>query len=68
MKNENRSRKKLIKYIMHIRDVELSKPVQKMDVELISECVRFLLQLKGKTVILTEEEIKERVDRIPFSN
>ena len=65
MKNKNRSRKKLIKYIMHICDVELSKSIEEIDVDLISQCVSFLLELEGKAVSLTEEEIKKRVDRIP---
>ncbi len=63
---ENKNKKKLIKYIMHICDAELSKSVEEIDVDLISQCVGFLLELEGKAVSLTEEEIKKRVDKIPF--
>lgn len=48
MKNKNRSRKKLIKYIMHICDVELSKSIEEIDVDLISQCVSFCWNLRVK--------------------
>lgn len=68
MKNENSYRKKLIKYIRYICDEEISKPIEEKDVDIISGCVCLLLELEGKTVALTEEEINERVARIPFSD
>lgn len=45
---------------------ELAKPYTEIDADLITECTAQLLELDGYTVQLSEEEIRRRVQAIPF--
>ena len=45
--------------------LESSKPYKKMDGDLVTECVDFLMELEGKEK-LTKEEIKQKIEAIPF--
>ena len=59
---ENQTLKdKLIAIIL----LETSKDYKKMDSDLVTECVDFLMELEGKER-LTKEEIEQRVNEIPF--
>lgn len=45
--------------------LETSKPYKEMDSDLVTECVDFLMELEGKER-LSQEEIEQRVNEIPF--
>lgn len=45
--------------------LEISKPYEKIDSDLVDECVDFLMELDGKER-LSKSEIKERINNIPF--
>ena len=47
-------------------DFELNRPLGEMDEEIINEYVADILELSGKKISLTPEEISVRVARIPF--
>lgn len=51
--------------LMSIILLETSKDYKKMDSDLVTECVDFLMELEGKER-LTKEEIEQRVNEIPF--
>ncbi len=51
--------------LMAIILLETSKDYKEMDSDLVTECVDFLMELEGKER-LTKEEIKQRVNEIPF--
>ena len=53
----------LIKHLKGIMDSEIKKS-DKMDADLIDECVDWVLELRGIKVELTEEEVKRRVKSI----
>lgn len=53
--------------LMAIVLIETAKDYKEMDSDLVSECVDFLMELEGKER-LTKEEIKRRVDNIPFKD
>ncbi len=67
MKNKYKQNADAIKYLSVLRDREAEKPVEEMDCELISSCVKLLLKLQGKTVSLSEKEIEEKVRKISFA-
>ncbi len=51
--------------LMTIILLETAKDYKKMDSDLVTECVDFLMELEGKER-LTKEEIAQRVNEIPF--
>ena len=51
--------------LMSIILLETSKDYKKMDSDLVTECVDFLMELEG-IQRLTKEEIEQRVNEIPF--
>ena len=51
--------------LMAIILLETAKDYKKMDSDLVTECVDFLMELEGKER-LTKEEIERRVNEIPF--
>ncbi len=59
-------KERLIAHLEILRDAEESKPVNEKDNELIRACIVLLLDLQGKKLTLTEEEIEERVRNFPF--
>ncbi len=71
MKGENtlnisEGNRKLLECLEFIRDTEAAKPVEEMDVDLVNECVAFILELQGRDITLSPEEVAERVSKIPF--
>lgn len=61
-----RKTESLFKKILNIREKEASKSPRKSDIELIDECTSFLLEMQNKKKALTEEQVAEKVNRIPF--
>ena len=51
--------------LMAIILLETAKDYKKMDSDLVTECVDFLMELEGKDT-RTKEEIERRVNKIPF--
>lgn len=64
--NMSEGNEKLIECMEFIRDTEAAKPIDEMDVDLVNECVAFILELKENDIKLSPEEIQERVSKIPF--
>ncbi len=67
MKNKYKQNADAIKYLSVLRDREAEKPVEEMDCELISSCVKLLLKLQGKKVSFSEKELEEKVRKISFA-
>lgn len=61
----NSSKQSLKDKLMAIILLETAKDYKEMDCDLVTECVDFLMELEGKER-LTNEEIKQKVDEIPF--
>lgn len=59
------SKRSLKDKLMAIILLETAKPYKEMDSDLVTECVDFLMELEGKKR-LTKDEIKQKVDEIPF--
>lgn len=68
MENNINSKEKLIAYLSLIRDQETEKPLDEADNDLIKACVELLLELQGKEVTLSTEDIEELVRKIPFAD
>ena len=60
--------KKLLDCLSVIRDTEAAKPFEEMDVDLVNEAVAFILDLQGKNIELSPEEVSQRVSKIPFKD
>lgn len=56
----------LISKITSILEMEVIKPYEKMDADLVNECVDFLMEMVGDEIRLTNEEIQENINDIPF--
>ncbi len=56
----------LFKKVLNIGEKEASKNPKKSDDVLIDECTAFLLEMQNKKKALTEEQVAEKVNRIPF--
>jgi len=52
--------------IEDLLSMELMKPYNEMDADLIKECSDFLLELDGYENTFSNEEISERIKKIPF--
>lgn len=50
--------------LTYIKDREGSREIDLIDVDIIRDCVDWLLRLQNKKVELTEDEIEERVNKI----
>ena len=61
-------KKLLIKILDKIQDKEVEKPIEKMNTDLILKCSRLILKLRGIDATLSEEEIRERVEKIFHSD
>lgn len=68
MENNINSKEKLIAYLSLVRDQETEKPLNEADNDLIKACVELLLELQGKEVTLSTEDIEELVRKIPFAD
>ena len=64
--NNDFQTQELIKKLELLRDIEAEKPIEEMDVSLLTTCVEFILELRGETEILSPEEVEEKVRKIPF--
>ena len=54
----------IILLLTYIKDREASREIDLIDVDIIKDCVDWLLRLQNKKVELTEDEIEERVNKI----
>ena len=68
MENNLNNKEKLIAYLSLVRDQETEKPLDEADNDLIKACVELLLELQGKEVTLSTEDIEELVRKIPFAD
>lgn len=68
MSTEKQKKEKLIKYLSFVRDNEASKPLAEMDNDLIDASVGLLLDLQDKKVTLSDDEVREKVRKIPFAD
>ena len=50
--------------LTYIKDRESSRDIDLIDVDIIRDCVDWLLKLENKKVEFTEDEIEERVNKI----
>lgn len=66
MENNEHSKEKLLDYLELIRDKQALKAPEEMNRELLDSTVSMLLKLQNKKVELSSEEIRERVEKIPF--
>lgn len=65
MKDEMELRNmKIMDYLLHCCDQEYKKPLDEIDMDFITECIDFWIELYGGIEPLTQEEIKERVKQI----
>ncbi len=64
--NNDFQTQELIKKLELLRDLEAEKPIEEMDVSLLTTCVEFILELRGETEMLSPEEVEEKVRKIPF--
>ena len=64
--NNDFQTQELIKKFELLRDLEAEKPIEEMDVSLLTTCVEFILELRGETEMLSPEEVEEKVRKIPF--
>ncbi|NMP37420.1 MAG: hypothetical protein GX051_04765 [Clostridiales bacterium] len=69
MKSNDISEKKkaLIEKIEIIRDTEVKKPYSQIDAPLVAECVDFVAEMKFGFSKLSDDEIKNHVNVIPFA-
>ncbi len=65
-RNNHSSNDALISKIASILDTEVEKPYEAMDADLVYECVDFLMEMVGDEKRLTNEEIQENINDIPF--
>lgn len=56
----------LIEHLYEVLNTEMAKPYEEIDAELIESCVELILELQGKNFTLSNEEIEEKVRKIPF--
>ena len=56
----------LIEYLSFISICETEKPINEINTTLINACATISLKLQGNAIALSPEQIRERVDKIPF--
>lgn len=66
-KNADFNKSELIKKLELLCNLEIQKPINDIDTDLIEEAVTLGLELKGLKATLTPEEVKEKVRKIPFA-
>ncbi len=66
MYNEGINQDKLIKHLYTILNAESNKHYSIMDVDLIDACTELILEIQGKNFTLSNEELEEKVRKIPF--
>lgn len=63
MKNKNNDIS-IVNVLEEIISDELRKPIDEQDLDLVSDCVEKILELRGNTEKLSDEEIKSRAAEI----
>ena len=66
MKHQNGNKAKLIEHLYAVMNTELEKPYTEIDADFVNICVELILELQGKNFTLSNEEIEEKVRKIPF--
>lgn len=66
--DKNESTQKLIEHLNSVINYEVEKPYTEMDADLVEACVELALELQGKNYTLSNEEIEEKVSKIPFAD
>ena len=64
--DKKESTNKLIRHLNSIINHEVEKPYTEMDADLVEACVELSLELQGKNYTLSNEELEEKVRKIPF--
>lgn len=64
--DKKESTNKLIMHLNSIINHEVEKPYTEMDADLVEACVELSLELQGKNYTLSNEELEEKVRKIPF--
>ena len=64
--DKKESKNKLIMHLNSIINHEVEKPYTEMDADLVEACVELSLELQGKNYTLSNEELEEKVRKIPF--
>ena len=66
MSNTRKDTDRLIAQLYAVLNREIEKPREEMDADLLEACTELILELQGKNFTLSNEEIEERVRKIPF--
>ncbi len=64
--DKNDSTHKYIEHLNGIINYEVEKPYKEMDADLVEACVELSLELQSKNFTLSNEELEEKVRKIPF--
>lgn len=62
-RNRNMTNEELIRYLKAVLETESEKPAAEMDVDLIDECVDYLMELENRKQ-LTDAEVEEAISKI----
>lgn len=49
-------------------DMEMQKPLEKIDTDFVDKCVDILLKIQGIDAALSDEELAERIDHLIGKN
>ncbi len=66
MENSAIKKEHFIEYLSFVSLCESEKPISEINTALITACTNISLKLQGKSFTLSPEQIKERVEKIPF--
>lgn len=66
LSNSKNDKNKLIEHLYDVMNTEINKPYEEIDADFIEACVELILELQGKNFTLSNEEIEDRVRKIPF--
>lgn len=66
MSNYKHSKEQLMEHLYAVMNAETEKPYEEMDTDFIEACVELILELQGKNFTLSNEEVEEKVRKIPF--
>ncbi len=66
MFNKDKKSDTLIERLYTVMDLESQKPCEEIDTDLIEACTELILELQGKNLTMSKEEIQEKVSIIPF--
>lgn len=66
MENSAIKKEHFIEYLSFVSLCESEKSISEINTDLITACTNISLKLQGKSFTLSPEQIKERVEKIPF--